>query len=110
MEYYNDDADIQHGADTRTVDIGFQGKIAMGKFVDRQKPTYLDAVNDHYVKVIGDDYQLYGKTPMEKKAEEEARGCPRPKGEDSPNAARMTSRCGRSSFPVLAARASSAAR
>jgi hypothetical protein len=23
--------------------------------------------------VIGDDYELYGKTPMEKKAEEEAR-------------------------------------
>jgi 2-oxoglutarate/2-oxoacid ferredoxin oxidoreductase subunit beta len=73
MEYYREDADIQHGADTRTVDIGYQGKIAMGKFVDRQRATYFDAVNDHYVNVIGDDYQLYGKTPMEKKAEEEAR-------------------------------------
>ena len=73
MEYYHDDADIQHGADTRTVDIGYQGKIAMGKFVDRPRATYLDAVNDHYVNVIGDDYELYGKTPMEKKAEEEAR-------------------------------------
>ena len=73
MGYYHDDADIQHGADTRTVDIGYQGKIAMGKFVDRPRATYLDAVNDHYVNVIGDDYQLYGKTPMEKKAEEEAR-------------------------------------
>ena len=37
MEYYHDDADIQHGADTRTVDIGYQGKIAMGKFVDRPR-------------------------------------------------------------------------
>ena len=73
MQYYHDDADIQHGADTRTVDIGYQGKIAMGKFVDRQRATYLDAVNTHYANVIGDDYQLYGKTPMEKKAEEEAR-------------------------------------
>ena len=73
MKYYHDDAGIEHGMDTRTVDIGYQGKIAMGKFVDRQRATYLDAVNDHYVNVIGDDYELYGKTPLEKKAEEEAR-------------------------------------
>ncbi|MGO8952233.1 MAG: 2-oxoacid:ferredoxin oxidoreductase subunit beta [Rhodomicrobium sp.] len=82
MQYYHDDAGIEHGADTRTVDIGYQGKIAMGKFVDRQKATYLDAVNDHYVNVIGDDYQLYGKTPMEKKAEEEARKSASGEGED----------------------------
>src|SRR5208337_2215490 len=73
MEYYKEDADIQHGADTRSLDISFQGSIAMGKFVERQKPTFLDAVNDHYAKVIGDSYQLYGKTPLEKEAEEKAR-------------------------------------
>jgi 2-oxoglutarate/2-oxoacid ferredoxin oxidoreductase subunit beta len=73
MQYYHDDADIEHGADTRNVDIDFQGKIKVGKFVDRQKPTYLEAVNTHYANVIGDDYELYGKTPMEKKAEEDAK-------------------------------------
>jgi 2-oxoglutarate ferredoxin oxidoreductase subunit beta len=73
MEYYREDGDIQHGADTRTVDISYQGKIAMGKFVDRPRDTYLDAVVKHLTSVIGDDYQLYGKTPMEKKAEEDAR-------------------------------------
>jgi len=82
MQYYHDDAGIEHGADTRTVDIGYQGKIAMGKFVDRQRATYLDAVNTHYANVIGDDYQLYGKTPMEKKAEEEARKSASGEGED----------------------------
>jgi hypothetical protein len=41
--------------------------------VDKQEPTYYDAMKSHYVNVIGDDYELYGKTPMEKKAEEEAR-------------------------------------
>ena len=73
MEYYKEDADIQHGVDTRAVGISFQGKIALGKFVERQKPTFLDAVNDHYMKVLGDSYQLYGKTPLEKEAEERAR-------------------------------------
>ena len=44
LEYYQEDADIKHGADTRKVDIDFQGKIVIGKFVERDKPTYLDAV------------------------------------------------------------------
>jgi 2-oxoglutarate ferredoxin oxidoreductase subunit beta len=71
MEYYREDSDIQHGMDTRNVDIDFQGKIAVGRFVQRDKPTYLDAVNTHYANVIGDDYQLYGGTPQEKKEEAE---------------------------------------
>lgn len=74
LQYYHDEADIQHGMDTRQVDIGYQGKIPVGKFVDRPKPTYLEAVNAHYANVIGDDYQLYGKNPLEKKAEQEAKG------------------------------------
>ncbi len=73
LHYYRDDAGIEHGLDTRMADIGYQGQIAMGKFVEREKPTYLDAMKAHYLNVIGDDYELYGKTPMEKKAEEEAR-------------------------------------
>jgi 2-oxoglutarate ferredoxin oxidoreductase subunit beta len=73
MKYYHDEAEIQHGADTRTVEIDFQGHIRMGTFVNREKPTYLDAVIDHHANVIGDDYELYGKTPLEKKAEEKAR-------------------------------------
>jgi 2-oxoglutarate/2-oxoacid ferredoxin oxidoreductase subunit beta len=73
MDYYKENADIQHGADTRSVGISFQGEIALGKFVDRQKPTFLDAVNDHYAKVFGDSYQLYGQNPLEKEAEERAR-------------------------------------
>ena len=98
MQYYHDDAEIQHGADTRTVDIGYQGKIAMGKFVDRPRATYLDAVNDHYVNVIGDDYELYGKTPMEKKAEEEARKSARPARASLPKSARMAADVGNQVF------------
>ncbi|MEI6413506.1 MAG: 2-oxoacid:ferredoxin oxidoreductase subunit beta [Pseudomonadota bacterium] len=71
LQYYKDNAVLKHGADTRETSIDFQGKFLIGKFVDRQKPTYLDAVNQRYAKLIGDDYQLYGKTEPEKKAEQE---------------------------------------
>jgi 2-oxoglutarate ferredoxin oxidoreductase subunit beta len=61
LKYYHDNSEIQHGADTRTLDISFQGKLIVGKFVDKEKPTFLDAMNKHLSRVLGDRYQLYGR-------------------------------------------------
>jgi 2-oxoglutarate ferredoxin oxidoreductase subunit beta len=61
LRYYYDKSEIQHGADTRTLDISYQGKLIVGKFVDREKPTFLDAMNTHMSRVLGDDYELYGR-------------------------------------------------
>lgn len=61
LKYYYDKSEIQHGADTRTLDIDFQGKLVVGKFVEKEKPTFLDAMNTHLGNVLGDDYQLYGR-------------------------------------------------
>lgn len=60
MKYYYENSDIQHGADTRTLDISFQGKLIVGKFVDKEKPTFLECMNEHLGKVLGDKYQPYG--------------------------------------------------
>jgi len=65
IDFYHDNCTIAHGADTRTLDIDFQGKFAVGKFIDRERPTFMDAMNDHYNQVFGDDYQLYGGIPSE---------------------------------------------
>jgi 2-oxoglutarate ferredoxin oxidoreductase subunit beta len=56
MRFYHDNAEIRHGADTREIDIGFQDKIVCGKFVDEERPTFLDMMNEHYTKVLGDRY------------------------------------------------------
>jgi 2-oxoglutarate ferredoxin oxidoreductase subunit beta len=61
LKYYHDNSEIKHGADTRTLDIEYQGKLTVGKFVDKERPTFLDAMNEHLGKVLGDDYQLYGR-------------------------------------------------
>jgi 2-oxoglutarate ferredoxin oxidoreductase subunit beta len=61
LKYYYDNSEIRHGADTRTLDIAFQGKMIVGKFVEKEKSTFLDAMNDHMGRVLGDDYQLYGR-------------------------------------------------
>jgi 2-oxoglutarate ferredoxin oxidoreductase subunit beta len=56
MVYYKDHSEIRNGADTKSVALDFQGKIVVGKFVDRERPTYLDAMNEHFQKRLGDRY------------------------------------------------------
>ncbi len=41
MNYYKENTIIRHGADPRQADIGLQGQIVVGKFVDIDKPSYL---------------------------------------------------------------------
>lgn len=42
MRFYHDNSEIRHGEDTSNLDLAFQTKIIMGKFVDRERPTYTD--------------------------------------------------------------------
>ena len=63
LKYYYDKSEIRHGADTRTVDIDFQGKLIVGKFVDKEKPTFLECMNTHLQKTLGEKYMPYGVKP-----------------------------------------------
>lgn len=60
LKYYYDKSVIKHDADTRTLDIDYQGELIVGKFVDKEKPTFLDAMNAHLSNVLGEKYQHYG--------------------------------------------------
>jgi 2-oxoglutarate ferredoxin oxidoreductase subunit beta len=59
MKYYKEKSVVQHGADTRTVGLKFQGEIVVGKFVDRERPTFLEAMNRRFREAIGPKYQPY---------------------------------------------------
>jgi 2-oxoglutarate ferredoxin oxidoreductase subunit beta len=61
LKYYYDKSVIEHGADTRNIDISYQGKLVCGKFVDKEKPTFLDSMNEHMTKILGDKYVKYGE-------------------------------------------------
>ena len=41
MDFYKKNSIIRHGADPRQADIGLTGQIVVGKFVDLDKPSYL---------------------------------------------------------------------
>ena len=60
LKYYHEKSEIQHGADTRDVDIDYQGKLIVGKFVDKDKPTFLECMNEHLGRVLGDKFKPYG--------------------------------------------------
>lgn len=60
MKFYHDNAEIAHGADPKEVDIQFQSKIKVGKFVDIDKPCYLDGYNEHMKSKLGEKFKPYG--------------------------------------------------
>lgn len=42
LRYYHEHGVIRHGADLRETDIGLGGALVEGKFVDVDKPTFLE--------------------------------------------------------------------
>jgi 2-oxoglutarate ferredoxin oxidoreductase subunit beta len=60
LKYYHENSEIQHGADTRTLEIAFQGKMTVGKFVDKEKPDFITCMNQHLGQKLGAKYQPYG--------------------------------------------------
>jgi 2-oxoglutarate ferredoxin oxidoreductase subunit beta len=56
MKFYHDNSEIRHGANTKEVDIDFQQKIVVGKFVDRDRPTWQDLTDKQHDATLGDRY------------------------------------------------------
>ncbi|MCK4407776.1 MAG: hypothetical protein KAV44_08885, partial [Bacteroidales bacterium] len=42
MKYYREHSIIKHGINPKEADLSFNGEIVVGKFVDIDKPTFLD--------------------------------------------------------------------
>jgi 2-oxoglutarate ferredoxin oxidoreductase subunit beta len=63
LKFYYENSEVRHGADTRTLDIRYQEKIICGKFIEREKPTFLECMNTHLSKTLGSKYAPYGVKP-----------------------------------------------
>jgi len=66
MKFYHDNSEIKHGADLQELDIEFQKKIIVGKFIDIEKPTFLDQYNKRMSEVLGEKFRTY-EVKVEKK-------------------------------------------
>jgi 2-oxoglutarate ferredoxin oxidoreductase subunit beta len=60
MKFYHDNSEICNGMDPREVDIQFQSKIRVGKFLDVDRPGYLDKYNGYMKEKLGDKFKPYG--------------------------------------------------
>ena len=60
MKFYHDNSVIKHGADLSELDISFQSKIVVGKFIDRERPTFIQGVNQGLRGVLKDKFVEYG--------------------------------------------------
>lgn len=60
VKYFKEKSVIRNGADTKEAALGFQSDIVVGTFVDRERPTWLDAMNGHFSSVLGERFQPYG--------------------------------------------------
>jgi 2-oxoglutarate/2-oxoacid ferredoxin oxidoreductase subunit beta len=61
LKYYYENSEIQHKAPTKDLEIKYQGKLIVGKFVDKEKPTFLESMNKHLSHVLGEQYRPYGE-------------------------------------------------
>jgi 2-oxoglutarate ferredoxin oxidoreductase subunit beta len=60
MKFYHDNSVIKHGADTREMAIEYQKQIVVGKFIDRERPTFLDAHNAWMKHRLKDKFVAHG--------------------------------------------------
>jgi 2-oxoglutarate ferredoxin oxidoreductase subunit beta len=59
MKFYHDSAIINHNANTRDVDIAYQDSIIVGKFVEKEKATFLEARDTYLKQKLGDQFIPY---------------------------------------------------
>jgi 2-oxoglutarate ferredoxin oxidoreductase subunit beta len=56
MTYYKANSKIRHGTPTSEVALDKRGQIIVGKFVDRERPDYLELMKGQLVRQLGDKY------------------------------------------------------
>jgi 2-oxoglutarate ferredoxin oxidoreductase subunit beta len=59
MQSYKENSVIQNGADTREVGLGFKDKFICGKFIDRERPPYLEMYNTKMAERLGPSFKPY---------------------------------------------------
>jgi 2-oxoglutarate ferredoxin oxidoreductase subunit beta len=59
MRAFKEQSTVKNGADTRETGLDFKGDIVCGKFIDRERPTYLERYNERMTARLGASYKPY---------------------------------------------------
>lgn len=60
INFYYENSVIKNGEDPRNMGINPEEKIVVGKFTDKERPTFIDSYNAQLTKVLGDRFIPYG--------------------------------------------------
>ena len=56
MKYYKEASKTKHGAATADVALSIKGEIAVGKFVDKERPSYMASMHHQFAERLGERY------------------------------------------------------
>jgi 2-oxoglutarate ferredoxin oxidoreductase subunit beta len=59
LEYFKEKSVIKNGAVTRETELQYREQIVVGKFVDRERPTFLEAMNARMLQTLGPKFTPY---------------------------------------------------
>jgi 2-oxoglutarate ferredoxin oxidoreductase subunit beta len=57
MKYYKAASKIRHGVPTSEAALSMKGEIIVGKFVDRDRPDYMELMRQQFTESLGERYQ-----------------------------------------------------
>lgn len=61
MKFYKEHSKVRNGAPTREVDMSIDGDIIVGKFVDRERPDYLETMQGQMSNTLGERFVPAGE-------------------------------------------------
>jgi 2-oxoglutarate/2-oxoacid ferredoxin oxidoreductase subunit beta len=59
MKWFKENSVTNHKADTRDIDLGYQEKIICGRFVDRERKPFAEAMEAQFSRTLGDKFVPY---------------------------------------------------
>jgi 2-oxoglutarate ferredoxin oxidoreductase subunit beta len=74
LNFYYKNSEVKNGEDPRNVGINPDGKIIVGKFTDKDRPTFLDTYNAQLSSVLGNKFTPHGVVSANKSSGEVKNG------------------------------------
>ena len=59
LKIYFEKSRTENGADTKQINIESRDEVIVGKFVDLERPTFMEKMNQHYQEIFGEKYTPY---------------------------------------------------
>lgn len=63
LQFYFENSTVKNDEDPRNVPITADGKIIVGKFTNKERPTFIDSYNVQHTKILGDAFTPHGSVP-----------------------------------------------